>query len=109
MRGARAELHRAVEEGARRLSEGAVRRALALGVAVDDPAFVSANAALLERRRLAAADEQKRAEELRREIEGRRGRGRRMRTDRGWARTNREGPDGDDEPGITRTRTKKGG
>ena len=70
---ARAELHRAVQEGGgggRGVSEGAVRRALALGVAADDPAVVSANAALLERAAADKADEQKRAEELRREIEG---------------------------------------
>ena len=66
---ARSELHRAVEEGGD-VSESAVRRALALGVAVDDPAIVSANATVLRRRRLAAAEEARRAEELRREIEG---------------------------------------
>ena len=60
------------------VSESAVRRALALGVAVDDPAIVSVNATVL-RRRLAAAEEARRAEELRREIEGATLQGRRRR------------------------------
>ena len=96
---ARAELHRAVvEEGARDVSvEGAVRRALALGVAVDDPAVVSANAVLSERAARAAADEQKRAEELRREIEG--GINDDTQTFGGDGPIQTRSPDGDDEGG----------
>ena len=91
---ARAELHRAVQEGGgggRGVSEGAVRRALALGVAADDPAVVSANAALLERAAADKADEQKRAEELRREIEGPAGGDGPVRTGDGPVRTG-DGP-----------------